>query len=125
MADCLYLIGRYDDAHAMLDRLIGLRNDLGLLSEEYDVRASRQVGNFPQAFSHVSLVNAAYNLSGHPDMDEQVVADEHLLRNVGSRWGRAGSMHGLAPSRRARSARSRATNSPDDTTKPTKRRRAR
>ena len=67
MADCLYLIGRYDDAHAMLDRLIGLRNDLGLLAEEYDVRAGRQVGNFPQAFSHVSLVNAAYNLSGHPE----------------------------------------------------------
>jgi GH15 family glucan-1,4-alpha-glucosidase len=103
MADCLYLIGRYDDAHALLDRLIGLRNDLGLLAEEYDVRAGRQVGNFPQAFSHVSLVNAAYNLSGHPKMGEQIVADEHLLRSAGNRWGRAGSMSGLAPSRRIRS----------------------
>ncbi len=96
MADCLYLIGRYDDAHAMLDRLIALGNDLGLLAEEYDVHASRQVGNFPQAFSHVSLVNAAYNLSGHPGMEEQLLADERLLRGAGRRFGRAGSMHGLA-----------------------------
>jgi len=71
MADCLNLIGRHDDAVAMFDRLVGLRNDLGLLAEEYDVRAGRQVGNFPQAFSHVSLVNTAYNLSGHPTMEEQ------------------------------------------------------
>ncbi len=103
MADCLFLIGRFDDAHAMFDRLIGLRNDLGLLAEEYDVRAGRQVGNFPQAFSHVSLVNAAYNLSGHPAMGERVVADERLLRNVGRRFGRGRAMHGLTVSRRARS----------------------
>ena len=47
MADCLHLIGRYDDAHAMLDRLIGLRNDLGLLAEEYDVRARTSGGELP------------------------------------------------------------------------------
>jgi GH15 family glucan-1,4-alpha-glucosidase len=70
LADCLHLIGRHDDATALLDRLIGLSNDLGLLAEEYDAVAKRQVGNFPQAFSHVSLVNAAYNLTGHPDIDE-------------------------------------------------------
>ncbi len=64
MADCLFLIGRSGDAEGMLRRLLGLRNDLGLLAEEYDAEAGRQVGNFPQAFSHVSLVNAAYNLSG-------------------------------------------------------------
>jgi GH15 family glucan-1,4-alpha-glucosidase len=69
LADCLFLIGRHDDANALLDRLIGLSNELGLLAEEYDAVAKRQVGNFPQAFSHVSLVNAAYNLSGHPDVD--------------------------------------------------------
>jgi GH15 family glucan-1,4-alpha-glucosidase len=107
MADCLYLIGRYDDAHAMLDRLIGLRNDLGLLAEEYDVRAGRLVGNFPQAFSHVSLVNAAYNLSGHPAMGEQVVPDEHLVRSAGKWSGGTTSMHGLVPGRRARSPYSR------------------
>jgi GH15 family glucan-1,4-alpha-glucosidase len=125
MADCLYLIGRYDDAHAMLDRLIGLSNDLGLLSEEYDVQAKRQVGNFPQAFSHVSLINAAYNLSGHPDMSEQLVADAHLLRNVGNRWGRAGSMSGLAPSRRAKATKDPGARAPVAKTKNTKRRWAR
>ncbi len=117
MADCLYLIGRYDDAHAMLDRLIGLRNDLGLLAEEYDVRAGRLVGNFPQAFSHVSLVNAAYNLSGHPAMGEQVVPDEHLVRSAGKWSGRTTSMHGLVSPRRARSPYSRLKH-PDATPTP-------
>jgi GH15 family glucan-1,4-alpha-glucosidase len=119
MADCLYLIGRYDDAHAMLDRLINLRNDLGLLAEEYDVQAGRQVGNFPQAFSHVSLVNAAYNLSGHPDMEEQVVLDEHLLRSAAKRTRRSSSMHGLVPPRRARAATSRSTSSRSTATRNT------
>jgi GH15 family glucan-1,4-alpha-glucosidase len=68
MADCLYLLGRKDDARKMLERLLELRNDLGLLAEEYDAKARRQVGNFPQAFSHVSLVNTAFNLSGHPQV---------------------------------------------------------
>ncbi|HXQ59974.1 MAG TPA: glycoside hydrolase family 15 protein [Acidimicrobiales bacterium] len=70
LADCLHLLGRHDDAKALLDRLIGLCNDVGLLAEEYDAVAKRQVGNFPQAFSHVSLVNAAYNLSGHVEPGE-------------------------------------------------------
>ena len=74
MADCLGLIGRADDSRALFERLLGLRNDLGLLSEEYDAIARRQVGNFPQAFSHVSLVNTACNLSGH-SLDE--VAPSH------------------------------------------------
>ncbi|HLW44989.1 MAG TPA: glycoside hydrolase family 15 protein, partial [Acidimicrobiales bacterium] len=60
LADCLYMIGRKDDAKAMFERLLSLRNDLGLLSEEYDHVSGRQVGNFPQAFSHVSLVNTAF-----------------------------------------------------------------
>jgi GH15 family glucan-1,4-alpha-glucosidase len=74
MADCLHLIGRHDDAHAHFERLLDLRNDLGLLAEEYDARLGRQVGNFPQAFSHVSLVNCAFNLSGHPEAEDQVPA---------------------------------------------------
>jgi GH15 family glucan-1,4-alpha-glucosidase len=69
LADCLHLIGRHEDARNLFGRLLDLRNDLGLLAEEYDPRARRQVGNFPQAFSHVSLVNVAFNLSGHPSMD--------------------------------------------------------
>jgi GH15 family glucan-1,4-alpha-glucosidase len=65
LADCLHLIGRTDDARVLFERLLELRNDLGLLSEEYDPVAKRLVGNFPQAFSHVSLVNTACRLSGH------------------------------------------------------------
>jgi GH15 family glucan-1,4-alpha-glucosidase len=69
LADCLHLIGRHDDARRLFERLLQLRNDLGLLAEEYDSAAGRQTGNFPQAFSHVALVNAALNLSGHSVMD--------------------------------------------------------
>ncbi len=64
LADCLHMIGRVDDARELFERLTGLSNDVGLLSEEYDHVTGRQVGNFPQAFSHVSLVNTAYRLSG-------------------------------------------------------------
>jgi len=63
LVDNLGLLGRKDEACEMFERLIGLRNDLGLLSEEYDPRYGRLVGNFPQAFSHVSLVNSAVYLS--------------------------------------------------------------
>jgi len=63
LADNYGLVGRVDDGAALFERLLSLRNDVGLLSEEYDPRARRLVGNFPQAFSHVSLVNTAHNLS--------------------------------------------------------------
>ncbi|MBU4466329.1 MAG: glycoside hydrolase family 15 protein, partial [Actinobacteria bacterium] len=56
--------GRVDEASALMDRICGLANDLGLLSEEYDVSAARQAGNFPQAFSHLALVRAADALAG-------------------------------------------------------------
>ena len=62
LADNLAAIGREDEARALFERLLGLRNDVGLLSEEYDTRARRLVGNFPQAFTHLSLVNTARNL---------------------------------------------------------------
>ncbi|HEX5090104.1 MAG TPA: glycoside hydrolase family 15 protein [Nocardioides sp.] len=55
--------GRLDDAHALFDRLVELRNDVGLLSEEYDPVRKRMVGNFPQAFSHLALVQAAFHLA--------------------------------------------------------------
>ena len=54
--------GRTDDAHALFDRLVGLTNDVGLLAEEYDVEGDRMAGNFPQAFSHLALVQAAFRL---------------------------------------------------------------
>ena len=59
------MIGRTEDAEELFERLLALRNDLGLLSEEYDAVGGRLVGNFPQAFSHVSLVNSACRLTGH------------------------------------------------------------
>jgi GH15 family glucan-1,4-alpha-glucosidase len=62
LADALCMIGRYDEAEDIFERLLSLRNDLGLLAEEYDPRSKRQLGNFPQAFSHVGLVNTANNL---------------------------------------------------------------
>lgn len=62
LVDVYVLMGRRDEATAMFERLIGLCNDVGLLSEEYDVADKRQVGNFPQAFTHVGLVNSAHNL---------------------------------------------------------------
>jgi GH15 family glucan-1,4-alpha-glucosidase len=65
LANALHLIGRDDDAAALFERLLALRNDLGLLSEEYDPRYRRQVGNTPQAFSHVPLIQAALNLDQH------------------------------------------------------------
>ncbi len=64
LVDCLHMIGREEDAQELFERLLALRNDLGLLSEEYDPLAARLVGNFPQAFSHVSLINSAFRLSG-------------------------------------------------------------
>jgi GH15 family glucan-1,4-alpha-glucosidase len=62
LADNLLLQGRRDEARALFERLLALRNDVGLLSEEYEPAARRQLGNFPQAFSHIALVNTALNL---------------------------------------------------------------
>jgi GH15 family glucan-1,4-alpha-glucosidase len=66
-ANCLHLIGRKAEARELFERLLGLRNDLGLLSEEYDPIARRQLGNFPQAFTHVALVNTARTLTDPQD----------------------------------------------------------
>jgi GH15 family glucan-1,4-alpha-glucosidase len=66
LVDCLVYLGRRDEARRLFDRLLAVRNDLGLFAEQYDPVAKRLLGNFPQAFSHVALVNAAYNLSKDP-----------------------------------------------------------
>ncbi len=63
MVDALAQIGRRREAEERFERLLGLRNDVGLLAEEYDTAAGRLIGNFPQAFSHIGLVNSAANLS--------------------------------------------------------------
>ena len=62
LVDCLALTGRVDEATALFERLLALRNDVGLLSEQYDPVAGRMLGNFPQAFSHVALVDSATHL---------------------------------------------------------------
>ena len=63
LADAYVLTGRMADARRLFERLVSLRNDVGLLSEEYDTTRRRLVGNFPQAFSHIALVNTAHNLA--------------------------------------------------------------
>jgi GH15 family glucan-1,4-alpha-glucosidase len=63
LADTYALLGRHSDATKLFERLLQLRNDVGLLSEEYDTSKNRLLGNFPQAFTHVSLINTAINLS--------------------------------------------------------------
>ena len=63
LADNLCLQGRREEAKEIFDHLLSLQNDLGLLAEEYDPSLNRQLGNFPQAWSHVALVNTAYNLT--------------------------------------------------------------
>jgi GH15 family glucan-1,4-alpha-glucosidase len=64
MVDCLALMGRRDEATTRFEQLLALRNDVGLLAEQWDPAAKRMLGNFPQAFSHVSLVSSAETLSG-------------------------------------------------------------
>jgi hypothetical protein len=112
LADCLSLLGRKQDATALFERLLSLRNDLGLLSEEYDSIAKRQVGNFPQAFSHVSLVNAGCNLTGQSlgevlPTAETVRALRSAMRRHSHDWART---HGLITgNRRVGVARKKST----------------
>ena len=65
LADALYGAGRVHDARELFERVLSVRNDVGLFAEEYDPDARRQLGNVPQAFSHVALVNTARHLSGY------------------------------------------------------------
>jgi len=67
LVDCLELIGRHDDATRLFERLLEIRNDVGLLAEGYDVDGGRMAGNFPQAFSHIGLINSALNLMRRKD----------------------------------------------------------
>jgi GH15 family glucan-1,4-alpha-glucosidase len=63
LVDNYILQNRWTEARALFNRLLSLRNDVGLLAEEYDIEAKRQVGNFPQAFSHIALINTAFNFT--------------------------------------------------------------
>ncbi len=64
LVDCLHMQGKTDEARTMFERLLALRNGLGLLGEEHDPKARRMTGNMPQAFSHTALIASAMNLSG-------------------------------------------------------------
>jgi GH15 family glucan-1,4-alpha-glucosidase len=74
----LAMTGRLDDARALYERLLSLRNDLGLLAEEYDVVRRRQVGNFPQAFSHLGLINAARVISVAERVSQGMLSAEEI-----------------------------------------------
>jgi GH15 family glucan-1,4-alpha-glucosidase len=77
LVDVYTLQERVDDAERLFRRLVDLRNEVGLLSEQYDTRAKRLVGNFPQAFSHLALINSAYNLTRVRKPVHQRAQDEH------------------------------------------------
>jgi GH15 family glucan-1,4-alpha-glucosidase len=77
LVDVYILQERYDEAERLFRRLIALANDVGLLSEEYDPNAKRLIGNFPQAFSHLALINSAYNLTRVRKPVHQRAQDEH------------------------------------------------
>jgi GH15 family glucan-1,4-alpha-glucosidase len=84
LADAYLMLGRRDDAVRLFNYLLSLRNDVGLLSEEYEPRSRRLVGNFPQAFSHLALVNTASNLAHYRKPAEQRaehrVVDKQAMR---------------------------------------------
>jgi GH15 family glucan-1,4-alpha-glucosidase len=98
LVDCLHMIGREDEAVDLFERLLALRNELGLLSEEYDAYAGRLVGNFPQAFSHVSLINSAFRLGGSDPLvpmrsDERTVDDRSVTAPVMQRMKKIGRVN--------------------------------
>ncbi|KQS75597.1 glycosyl hydrolase [Rhizobium sp. Leaf384] len=85
LADALNLIGRRDDARTLFERLLALSNDVGLLSEEYDPVEKRMLGNFPQAFSHIGIINTALNLTRHKGpADERSDASPAATRDRGA-----------------------------------------
>jgi len=84
LADNYVLKGRFDDAHALFERLLSLRNDVGLLAEEYDPRSKRQLGNFPQAFSHIALVGTAFNLGRLEEQNGKRPAEQRRSNHAGA-----------------------------------------
>ena len=95
LADAYHLIGREADSKALFERILTLCNDVGLLSEEYDIGRRRLVGNFPQAFSHMALVNTAHNLT-HRDKPSEKRSGKKALpsKNGGRARPKEGAKHG-------------------------------
>src|SRR5262245_31477508 len=84
LVDGLILLERRAEARALFERLLALRNDVGLLAEEYDPRTRRFLGNFPQAFSHIALVNSALNLAHAVKPAEQRGDDKPRIEQSGT-----------------------------------------
>lgn len=80
LVDNMLLQGRRDEARQLFERLLSLRNDVGLLAEQYDTEARAQVGNFPQAFSHFTLIDTAYNLAGARGLASEAAPVRHAGR---------------------------------------------
>ena len=81
LADNYILQRRHADARRLFEKLLSLRNDVGLLAEEYDPRGKRQLGNFPQAFSHIALVDTAFNLGRAEEQDGRKPAEQRQMRD--------------------------------------------
>ena len=98
LADALAMQGRYDEAADLFERLLDLRNDVGLLSEEYDPTNQCFLGNFPQAFSHVALINTARNLSVEHGPSETSLGSVTGFLPVSLGWlpGRRDALNSLA-----------------------------
>ena len=104
MVSNLWLIGRRGDARSLFERLLELRNDVGLLSEEYDSEGGQMVGNFPQALSHIALVHAAFSMSG--EWEPQLAGkgacdDERSAKRRGTNGGKAAKGATKAPNKRS------------------------
>ena len=102
LADNLALCGRHAEAEALFERLLALRNDVGLLSEEYDLRDRRALGNIPQALTHVALINTARNLSQRGGPSEHRSRATAPASRPAARRRRQPPKAGEAPSRVAR-----------------------
>jgi GH15 family glucan-1,4-alpha-glucosidase len=96
LADAWISIGRLDDAEKLFKRLLSVRNDLGLLAEEYSPTFKRLQGNFPQAFSHVALINTAFNLTRAEKPQEQR-ADGHDMQKAGDQAARGDANNVAGP----------------------------
>jgi GH15 family glucan-1,4-alpha-glucosidase len=92
LADAYVLQQRWNEARALFDRLVALANDVGLLSEEYDPGSGRLVGNFPQAFSHIALINSAFNLTrAECPAEQRAQPDQAPVSGVGAGFAAEGN----------------------------------
>jgi len=88
------LLGQHEEARTLFERLLSLRNDVGLLAEEYDLKAKRLVGNFPQALSHVALINTAHHLIASDQAESGAGAGEAQRDGAANAGGGAGDDNG-------------------------------